>query len=128
MFQLSKTSLARRAGVDKRLIAISDLALTLSPIDFGIPDHGGLRDSKEQNELFKDKLSKADGYEVKSRHQTGTALDVYAYVDGAASWETEHLALVAVAMLTAANKLGYKLEWGGLWKSFVDMPHFQLGK
>lgn len=25
-----------------------------------------------------------------------------------------------------ASLLGYKLSWGGLWESFVDMPHFEL--
>jgi len=54
------------------------------------------------------------------------ALDVYAYVDGAASWRPQHLATVAAAMLQAANELGVRLEWGGLWRSFVDMPHFQI--
>ena len=128
MFAFSKSSLSRREGVSKKLIEISDLALKISPRDFGIPDHGGRRTKREQNSLYNDGLSKADGYEKLSYHQSGNALDVYAFVDGAASWEEEHLAMVAAAMLQAANQLGYKLEWGGLWTSFVDMPHFQLGK
>ena len=126
--QFSKNSLARREGVNLKLVEISDLALKISPIDFGIPDHGGRRTKREQNQLFQDKLSKCDGYEKKSKHQDGKALDVYAYVDGKASWEEEHLSMVAAAMLQAASQLGYKLEWGGLWTNFVDMPHFQLGK
>ena len=73
-------------------------------------------------------LSKCDGYEKISSHQTGEALDVYAYVDGNASWEEHHLAMVATAMLQSASQLGVGLEWGGLWKSFIDMPHFQLKK
>lgn len=126
MFNLSKTSKERRRGVNKKLIEISDLALRISPIDFGIPDYGGIRSKKEQNQLFKDGLSKCDGYDKRSDHQDGKALDVYAYVDGKASWEYVHLSMVAAAMLQAANMLGYKLKWGGLWKNFKDLPHFYL--
>ena len=53
-------------------------------------------------------------------------IDFYAYVDGKASWDEGHLALVATAFMQAAIKLGYKIQWGGLWKGFKDMPHIQL--
>lgn len=125
-FQFSKRSLDRMEGVDQALKDIAHRALEISRVDFGIPEHGGKRTSEEQHLLYKGGKSKADGYHKWSRHQYGEALDVYAFVDGKASWDTEHLALVATAMLQAANELGYKLEWGGLWKSFQDMPHFQL--
>ena len=127
MFKLSDKSKQRREGIDPRLIEISDLAIQISVIDFGIPGDGGLRTAERQNELFEDGKSKADGYDKLSEHQSGNALDFYAYVDGAASWEPEHLAMVAAAFLQAAAMLGYKLKWGGLWKSFKDMPHVQLG-
>jgi len=124
MYAFSNKSISRRTGVDARLVEISDLAIKICPIDFGIPGDGGLRTSERQQELFKKGVSKCDGYKNKSFHQTGLALDVYAYVDGKASWNTEHLAVVAAAMLQAASQLGHKLEWGGLWP--WDKPHFQL--
>jgi len=127
-FSLSQNSLNNAAGVDSRLIEIVNRAIKISIIDFGIPSSGGLRTVKDQAALFTAGKSKADGRTNKSYHQTGRALDVYAYVDGKASWEKEHLAIVAVAMMQAANGLGYKLEWGGLFRSFTDMPHFQLGE
>lgn len=125
-FQFSERSLERMEGVDPRLKEIAKHAITISKIDFGIPQDGGLRTAERQAELFADGKSKADGVKKKSRHQSGMALDVYAYVEGKASWEKEHLAMVAAAMLQSASILGYKLEWGGLWRSFVDMPHFQI--
>ena len=128
MFKLGQNSLNNRAGVDPRLIEISDRAIQISIIDFGIPSSGGLRTVEDQAKLFTAGLSKADGRVNKSYHQTGRALDVYAYVDGKASWEKEHLAIVGCAMLQAAAELGYKLEWGGLFRSFTDMPHFQLSE
>jgi len=124
-FKFSSTSLERMAGVDPRLIEIANLALKLTKFDFGIPEHGGIRTAGEQYELFRDGKSKCDGYNKPSNHQSGLALDVYAYVNGAASWREYHLAMVAAAMLQAAAMLGYKLSWGGLW-DWQDMPHFEL--
>jgi peptidoglycan L-alanyl-D-glutamate endopeptidase CwlK len=126
MFKFSKNSLLNREGVDQRLIDISNLAIQITNIDFGIPKFGGLRTAEHQAGLFASNKSKADGVFNKSYHQSGKALDVYAYVDGKASWSKQDLAIVACAMLQAAAELGYKLKWGGLWKSWQDFPHFEL--
>lgn len=41
-----------------------------------------------------------------------------------ASKEWDELALVA---FYCAGKLGFEsLEWGGLWKSLIDKPHYQM--
>ncbi len=125
-FKFGSSSLKRLSTVDERLQKIAHRALELSPIDFGIPNYGGLRTAEEQKALFDQKLSELDGYDNESYHQTGLALDVYAYVDGKASWDEKHLANIAWFMQKAANELGHDLEWGGTWTSFVDMPHFQL--
>jgi len=125
-FKLGKNSINNLAGVDGRLIAIADLAIELTNIDFGVPSTGGLRTEEDQAKLFADGVSKADGVNNKSYHQSGKAMDVYAYVDGKASWDKLHLAVIASAMLQASAQLGYKLKWGGLWKSWQDYPHFEL--
>lgn len=114
------------ARVDLRLIEIARRAITISKIDFGIPSTGGFRTAEQQNKLFKDGKSKADGYIKLSNHQIGAALDFYAYVDGKASWAPEHLAQIAAAFLQAAIDLRYTIHWGGLFRSFTDMPHIEL--
>jgi peptidoglycan L-alanyl-D-glutamate endopeptidase CwlK len=124
--KFSVRSITRMADIDPRLMVIAEEALKISPIDFGIPEFGGLRTAEEQQQLFLAGKSQLDGVTRKSYHQTGRALDVYAYVDGKASWDELHLAMVAAAMLQTASKLGIDLQWGGLWESFKDMPHFQL--
>lgn len=131
MFKLGKNSKKNLYGVDADLYKVVELALTITKIDFGIPTDGGLRTAERQNELFKLKASQLDGYNKKSYHQTGKAFDVFAYVDGKASWQTKHLYQVATAILAAASQLGVALEWGGHWGKgggFVDMPHFQKVK
>ena len=126
MFKLGKNSLNNLVGVDERLIDIAEVAIKLSNIDFGIPSTGGLRTEEVQAKLFADGVSKADGVNSKSYHQSGKALDVYAYVDGKASWDKLHLSLIAAAMLQASAQLGHELKWGGLWKSWQDYPHFEI--
>lgn len=137
MYVLSTRSKQRREGIDPRLVEISDLAITLSVIDFGHPAYAGLRSSETQNQLYQKGLSACDGYVYISNHQKGIALDFYAYVNGKASWEHDHLAMVAAAFFQAASILGYKIKWGGLWKTDSseringipygwDMPHIEL--
>jgi len=126
MFKLGKNSLNNLVGVDERLIDIAEVAIKISNIDFGIPSTGGLRTEEVQAKLFGDGVSKADGVNNKSYHQSGKALDVYAYVDGKASWDKLHLSLIAASMLQASSQLGYELKWGGLWKSWQDYPHFEI--
>ena len=137
MFELSTRSKERRQGVDPRLIEICDLAIQITLVDFGIPADGGVRTALRQNELYGEGKSDADGYDKISKHQEAEALDFYAFVDGKASWDHRHLAMVACAFLQAASTLRYKIKWGGLWKSRKptvkngipygwDCPHVQI--
>tara|TARA_R100001086_G_scaffold249777_1_gene190878 strand:+ start:13062 stop:13475 length:414 start_codon:yes stop_codon:yes gene_type:complete len=127
-YTFSEKSLSRLEGVDTGLVEVMKEALSLSKIDFGIPPYGGVRSLAEQQKLYATGKSKADGILRESRHQKGKAVDVYAYVDGKASWEPEHLTHIATAVLQSANKLHLPVKWGGLWKNFVDMPHFERVK
>ena len=130
MFTLSRHSKDNRQGVDDRLIEISDRAIQLTLIDFGHGSLSGLRSADIQHQLYMDGKSKCDGYTLLSNHQSGKALDFYAYVDGKASWKPEHLAMVGAAFLQAANDLNYQIKWGGLWQGKGiygwDMPHIEL--
>lgn len=141
-FKLSRKSKHNRdtvdGGVDTRLAEISDLAITICPIDFGHGSTSGKRAAETQNKLYKSGVSpNCDGFKVLSRHQSGEALDFYAFVDGKASWDRAHLAIVAASFLQAASILGYKLSWGGFWQSKVpkyyngipygwDCPHVEM--
>lgn len=133
MYKLSKRSRSRLEGVKPILIEIVEEAIKESPYDFGIPSFGGRRTSEEQHYLFNKGVSKCDGYEKLSNHQPkegeelGEAFDIYAYVDGKATWKHEYYKPIAEHIMTVAKeKFGVELEWGGNWKSFVDLPHFQL--
>lgn len=136
-FEFSKSSLAELKTVDPRVASIFKAALKVSPIDFGIPKDGGYRTAERQNEMYLDKdiATNCDGYKVISKHQSGMAVDVYAYVNGKASWEPHHLAMVAGVIL-ATNQImidtglsNIQLTWGGTFGSNDfngwDKPHFE---
>jgi peptidoglycan L-alanyl-D-glutamate endopeptidase CwlK len=131
-FILSTASKRNISGVSDNLKAVANRAIQITNVDFGYWEDGGLRTAERQNQLHLSGASpRCDGYEVRSVHQDGLAIDFYAYVNGRASWAEEHLAMVAAAHLQAASELGVVLEWGGLWKpkpgKFYgwDMPHIQ---
>lgn len=127
-FKLGASSLKNLMGVDDRLVDIIEVALSLSSVDFGVPSTGGYRTESDQAKLYTAGLSKCDGRINLSKHQTGWAFDCFAYVDGKASYEQDHLTTIAAAMLEAAGRLGHELRWGGHFKSFLDMPHYELGE
>ena len=112
--------------MNPRLSEVSEAALLLTSVDFGISYLGGYRTPEEQNSLFLNKATNCDGYIKLSKHQSGNAIDVYAWVDGLGSFQMEHLAIIAAAHLQAGHELGIPIGWGGLWKSLVDGPHIYL--
>ena len=136
-FQFSKSSKDRMGGVHPDLISTFNEAIKYSPVDFGVPEFGGKRTQGEQYQLFLKGLSKCDGTKNKSKHQSGMALDFYAYV-GKATWDKNCLSIVAGAIMTNHAKLkkegkvskDYDLVWGGTFGSDNfngwDMPHFEL--
>jgi peptidoglycan L-alanyl-D-glutamate endopeptidase CwlK len=127
MYQLSKRSLARLKNVNPLLIAIAVDGIKNSPVDFGIPQHGGKRTADEQNLLFKQGVSKCDGFNKKSYHQSGNAFDIYGYVNGKATWNKKILTKIARHLQRVAHdKYNVDLDWGGDWRNFKDMPHFQI--
>ena len=134
-FKLSESSETILRTVDKRLQKLMKDVLKISPIDFGFPSSGGFRTAEEQNNLFKQnttdkKVTNCDGYKIKSRHQTKLAIDIYAYINGKASWSKNHLSIIAGLVLGLANKRGLNIRWGGTFSSNDfngwDMPHFEI--
>jgi len=112
-------------GVDDRLVKLAHLALKYTRVDFGIPSAGGLRDEYMQYQLFSKGKSQCDGTIKKSKHQYGKALDFFAYKDKV-TYERMYMLEVAFAFLKASRELGIKIDWGGFWDSFEDMPHIEL--
>ena len=85
-YQFSQASYTNMHGINPALQKILKLALTnFTKIDFGVPSTGGVRTDRQQNKLYKEGATPLNGYNDKSHHQLGLAVDVFAYVDGQAN-------------------------------------------
>lgn len=120
MFILGSRSLSRLKGVHPDLVLVVKRAIQLTDVDFAVLE--GLRTRTRQLELVRAGASQT----MNSRHLTGHAVDLGAYVQGKVRWDWPLYYKIAGAMKRAALELEVPLEWGGDWKSFKDGPHFQL--
>jgi len=146
-FKLSKRSLAKLEGVDADLVAVVKRAIELTTVDFGVTE--GLRTSARQRKLVDAGRSQT----MNSKHITGDAVDLVAYVGSDVAWELNLYDDIADAMKAAAIELGVPLLWGAAWnvpditlwpgtmndammhyvdarraqkrKPFIDGPHYQ---
>lgn len=125
---LNARSIANLKGVDKRLVAVVTRAADLSTVPFAVTE--GRRTLARQKQLVAQGASKT----LRSRHLTGHAVDVVAYVGTRISWELPLYFHIRDAMMQAAAEQGVTIRWGGDWdgdgstsdESFVDSPHFEL--
>ena len=120
MFVLSKKSLDRLTGVHPDLVRVVKRAIEITTVDFAVLE--GVRSKSRQEQLVKAGASQT----MNSRHITGHAVDLGAYVSGSVRWDWPLYHKIADAMKQAAAELGVPIEWGGDWRTFKDGPHFQL--
>lgn len=147
-FKLSKRSLSRLEGVKPALVEVTKHAIELTTVDFGVTC--GLRTLEEQRAL----VAKGASQTMKSKHLTGDAVDVVAYIGSRISWELSLYDDIANAFRAAALEKGVKMRWGAAWniddirdwdgtmqdammhyvdtrraqnrRPFIDGPHFEL--
>ena len=147
-FTLSQRSLGRLDGVKNQLHSVVTTAIGLSNIDFGVTS--GLRTQKEQEDL----VARGASQSLKSKHLTGDAVDVVAYIGSRISWELNLYDDIADAFKEASVREGVGIRWGASWhipdlrdwegtaeeamnayidlrrsegrRAFIDAPHFEL--
>ena len=149
-YKLSKASLNKLDGVKEQLREVVELAITHSRIDFGVSE--GLRTLERQRKLVASGASQT----LKSKHITGDAVDLVAFVGGKPDWSLVLYDDIADSVKIAAKDLGVGIVWGGAWcvpnitewdgtmqeamdfyvktrraegkKPFIDAVHFQLSE
>lgn len=119
-FELSDRSRQRLEGVHEDLIRVVERAIAITPVDFTVLE--GRRTRARQERL----VAAGASMTMNSRHLTGHAVDLGAWLDGDVRWDWPLYHEIASAMQEAAKDLNIALEWGGDWTSFKDGPHFQL--
>lgn len=121
-FRFSKRSLTNLEGVHHDLVEVAHLALSISPIDFVIID--GVRTIEEQRIL----VAKGKSKTMDSRHLTGHAIDVAAWMNGTISWDFGLYEKITDAFDMAAGRLKTPIVCGIDWPSFVDAGHIELDR
>ena len=150
MHKLSKKSNDRLSTGHELMQKVVRRAIEITEVDFGV--YEVLREHERQLAL----VASGKSFTMNSRHLTGHAADLWAWVEGKVSWDWEHYYAIAKAMKQAAEELGVDIVWGGVWdkemselgddleaevkaysarrkalrpdkKVLLDGPHFQLG-
>ena len=121
-FRFSSRSLRNMEGVHPDLVAVAHRALQLTEVDFLVTE--GLRTREKQIELVRAGASRT----TRSRHLTGHAIDVAAWVAGGVRWDWPLYTEISRAFKQAAFELKIPIVWGGDWKSFKDGPHYELSR
>jgi len=147
-FTLSQRSLSRLEGVRPELVYVVRRAIELTSVDFGVTE--GLRSLETQKKY----VAAGKSQTMNSKHLTGHAVDLVAYIDGQVSWELNLYDDIAEAMKIAAKESNVALRWGAAWnipdigrwagsmesamnyyiderrrqgqRPFIDAPHFEL--
>lgn len=121
-FRFSSRSLRNMEGVHPDLVAVAHRALEITEIDFLVTE--GLRTREKQIELVRAGASQT----TRSRHLTGHAIDIAAWVAGGVRWDWPLYEELSRAFKQAASELKVPIVWGGDWKSFRDGPHYELSR
>lgn len=119
-FHLGHRSELTLEGVHPDLERVVRRAIQITHCDFAVIE--GVRAPSRQRLLFDAGATKT----LNSRHLTGHAVDLAAYVDGHLRWDWPLYYQISDAMKLAAAELKVPIEWGGDWTTFKDGPHFQL--
>lgn len=130
-FKFGAASFARMDGVNPELIECARRALAKSREDMTIPWMGGLRTDREQHDIYKEGNSKCDGYNIKSYHQSGNALDVIPvdkkYKNTRGMNQFANLMLREWQMMLREGQAKGIMTWGGTFGSQGwDKPHYEI--
>jgi hypothetical protein len=147
-FRFSLRSRNNLATVKPILADVIRRALELSDVDFAVTE--GIRTAKRQKELYASGASQT----MQSKHLTGDAVDLVAFVGSRVSWEMPYYFSIADAVKAACEERAVDIRWGGAWTvpnirvwdysmeraynqyvsarrkqgrtPFIDGPHFEL--
>lgn len=147
-FKLSQRSLDKLEGVYPTLVKVVKRAIETTTVDFGVTE--GLRTVDRQREL----VAAGKSQTMASKHLSGHAVDLVAYVGSDISWELNLYDNICDAMAKAAREFDVAIKWGAAWsegdireypgtaedamnayidlrrsqgrRPFIDAPHFEL--
>ena len=122
-YKWGKKSKDLLATCDKRLQDMANMMLARSEFDLTVTD--GYRGEEDQNWAYVNGKSKAKFGQSKHNYFPSKAIDICPYP---INWDTKDVRWQEMALnaMWCAGKLGFEITWGGSFKTFKDMPHFEL--
>ena len=128
MFVLGKRSRDKLKGVHPDLVRVVERAIQITKQDFMVTE--GVRTLERQKQLGAQRASRT----MNSRHLSGHAVDLAAWVNGTVNWDPRFYDEIKEAMYMAARDCNVPLRWGGDWdgdgdrtdQTFHDLVHFEL--
>ena len=126
-YRLGARSCAELEGVHPDLVGVVTRAIEITKQDFSV--HDGLRSLEEQKRYVARGVSKTlRSKHLKQSDDYGHAVDLVPYINGKLRWEWEPIYEIAAATHRAANELGVRLRWGGVWdRVFNDLSAATAG-
>lgn len=128
MYKLSKRSLTQMIGMNPILAFAVTKAIERTEQDFGIFSKGGVRSQRVQDELYAQGRTKPGNkvtWTRNSKHCSGNAVDLVAFVDGKPNWESKYYTEIEIAMKNVIRDYALDIDWGfDLWGK--DYPHWQI--
>ncbi len=121
-FALGPRSLARLEGVHPDLVRVVKAAILTCPVDFTVLQ--GVRTLEEQKAF----VAAGKSQTLNSRHLTGHAVDLGAWVNDTISWDAHLYPLMATSVVGTGQRLGVPIIWGGTWRTIKDLDHFELSR
>jgi hypothetical protein len=85
----------------------------------------GHRGQRDQDRAYRDGYSKTPWPNSRHNSQPSRAVDIVPYPGGFRNPDATFY-LMATHVLRAANVHGVDLRWGGHWRTFKDLAHFEL--
>lgn len=118
-YVLGAKSLSRLEGVHPQLVAVVKRAIELTDQDFTVQE--GLRTLAVQKDYVRRGVSKTlNSKHLKQADGFGHAVDLVPWINGQPRWEWPPIYRIARAVDDAAQALGVKLIWGGVWDRRMD--------
>ena len=137
-FTFSQRSMSKLETCHVDIQKVMLRAIEITHVDFGISE--GYREISRQQELWSrgrnqegqvinpaDVVTHIDGITTlgKHNHSPSLAVDIYGWT-GKIDYSEPVMHYLAGLILGVAKDLGVDLNWGGFWKNFKDMPHYEL--
>lgn len=116
---LGPRSMTNLAGVDPALIAVAELAISISDQDFGFTEPQLRTLAEEEAKVASGASHTLHSHHLPQTNGFGGACDAVPWDGAQFVWEWPRIFVVASAFKRASVQLGTDITWGGVWDKLM---------